>query len=360
MEPNDQSVRPVEVVQQRHTPVGGEPASRRRGVFGILAGIIIAFCLLVIAVQMSVIVLQAIAFSDYFDTTEGLQERYHSLDKSARDKIAIIEVSGVIMEGDGHVKHQIDRIRDDDDVKAVIVRIDSPGGTVTGSDYIYHHLCKLRDDRELPLVVSMGSVAASGGYYVAMAVGDEEDSIFAEPTTTTGSIGVIIPHYDVTGLMEEWNVKDDSIASHPRKQMLSMTRAMSDDDRTILESYVNDAFDRFKEIVRSGRPSLRADDEKLTEIATGEIFSANQAEEHGLVDRIGFIEEAIERAAELAGLEIDAVRAVRYQRPVTLFDVAAGRAQSGGFNLATLLELSAPKAYYLNTTLPPLVTSFGR
>ncbi len=125
------------------------------------------------------------------------------------------------MEGDGFVKRQIDRVRKDAQVKAVVVRIDSPGGTVTGSDYIYHHLKKLREDRSLPLVVSMGSIAASGGYYIAMAVGDQEKSIFAEPTTTTGSIGVIVPHYDLSGLMARYDVRDDSISSHPRKQILS-------------------------------------------------------------------------------------------------------------------------------------------
>ena len=100
-------------------------------------------------------------------------------------------------------KKQIDQVRDDNHVKAVVLRVDSPGGTVTGSDYIYHHLKKLAEERQIPMVVSMGSVAASGGYYVAMAAGEKENTIYAEPTTWTGSIGVIIPHYDLTGLLEK-------------------------------------------------------------------------------------------------------------------------------------------------------------
>ena len=97
--------------------------------------------------------------------------------KFADNKVAIISISGVIMSGEGYVKNQIDRARDDSSVKAVVVRLDSPGGTVTGSDYIFHHLDKLRQEKGIPLVVSMGSIATSGGYYVSMAVGEQEKSI---------------------------------------------------------------------------------------------------------------------------------------------------------------------------------------
>ncbi|MFO0869937.1 MAG: signal peptide peptidase SppA [Pirellulales bacterium] len=295
-------------------------------------------------------------FYEYFNTTEGIYEKYHSGAKFAADKIAIIDISGVIMEGDGFVKRQIDMIREDESVKAVVVRVDSPGGTVTGSDYILHHLKKLRDERGLKLVVSMGSIAASGGYYVSMAVGDEPRSIFAEPTTTTGSIGVIIPHYDISKLMERFDVRDDSIASHPRKQMLSMTRPLSDEDRQIVQSYVMESFERFKEIVKEGRPALRSSDDPLAALATGEIFTAGQAKKHGLVDEIGFIEDAIARVAELAGLDLKKVRVVHYHRPPALFEIPglAARSQASTHPLSTFLELQAPRAWYLATSWPLL------
>ncbi len=168
-----------------------------------------------------IVLSQWIGFAEYFDTTHGIEEKYVSGGKFASDKIAIISIEGVIMEGDGFVKQQIDRIREDSNVKAIVVRVDSPGGTVTGSDFIYHHLKKLKAEKKIPLVVSMGSMAASGGYYVSMAVEDQENAIFAEPTTTTGSIGVIIPHYNVAELMKEHGVVDDSIASHERKHAQS-------------------------------------------------------------------------------------------------------------------------------------------
>ncbi len=148
---------------------------------------------LVIAVLFSISLYNK--YSSYFTPSNMPQEKYHSLAQFATKKIAIVEVSGAIYEGeDSFAEKQIDRVHEDPDVVAVVVRVNSPGGTVTGSDFIYHHLRELAEKRKLPIVVSMGSVCASGGYYVAMAVGNQPETVFAEPTTWTGSIGVIIPH----------------------------------------------------------------------------------------------------------------------------------------------------------------------
>jgi len=338
---------PVAVQQQ---PGGNSNWLLRQAAFlgwiGLAVGVLFAFG-------------QLAAFSDYFNTTGGISERFHSGAKFGSDKIAIIDISGVIVDGEGFVRNQIDRVREDESVKAIVVRVNSPGGTVTGSDYIFHHLTRLREERGIPLVVSMGSVAASGGYYVAMAVGDQERSIYAEPTTTTGSIGVIIPHYDVSGLLERLDVKDDSIASHPRKQMLTMTRPIPDDHRKLLEDYIQESFTRFKEIVYRGRPRFRADPAALDHLATGEIFSAPRAKEHGLIDEIGFLEEALDRARELAQLNKEQTRVVRFQRPASLFSLSGiALGTSSRSEWQTLLELSTPRAYYLATSLPPLLASY--
>lgn len=354
---------PSPIIPEVVKPTAGRP---RRRLIGILGWIGLLICFLIIGVQGLLLVAHGISFGGY-DSSEGIEDKSVSFPASdikggfGSDKIAIISVSGVIMEGDGFVKRQIDRVRADNKVKAIVLRVESPGGTVTGSDFIYHHLKRLREERDIPIVVSMGSVAASGGYYVAMAVGDRKDSIYAEPTTTTGSIGVIIPHYDITGLMKEWGVKDDSFASHPRKQMLSMTREISPDERKVLEAYLGETFARFKEIVRAGRPALRDDEVKLRKLATGEIFTATQAKNEGLVDQIGFIEDAIERAIEVAGLEKDDVHVVRYERPISLFDFAGfSQADAVKLDLATLFELTTPRAYYLTTTLPLLLSTYSR
>jgi protease-4 len=304
------------------------------------------------------------AYQSYFSPSNGPQERYHSLNRRATDKIAVIDVSGAILEGDGFVKQQLDRVRDDDNVVAMVLRIDSPGGTVTGSDYIYHHVKKLVKDRKLPVVVSMGSICASGGYYIAMAAGDgdKENVIFAEPTTWTGSIGVVIPHYDLSGLLAEYSVKDDSVASHKFKLMGSPTRELSpaerEEERKLLQELVDISFARFKELVVEGRPKLKEDAAALKKATTGQIFTAQQALDLGLIDQIGFVEEAIARAAELAGKKTSDVRAVKYQEPSTLgslLGVQAPLSNRISFDMKSILEFAVPRAFYIYTSLPSLL-----
>ena len=311
--------------------------------------------------------------AEFYDQSHGIQESYHSGDKSARQKIAVIKITGVIYDGSGYVKRQIDRVLEDPDVKAIVLRVNSPGGTVSGSDYIYHHLKKLLDKKKIPLVVSMGSVAASGGYYVSMVVGDQEDSIFAEPTCTTGSIGVIIPHWNYSELMETYGVVDDSIMSHPRKRMLTPSKKMPDDHRKLLQAYVDESFYEFKKKVLAGRPAFRKGNEEAVkgsgkdilvasdgrDVATGEIFHAPTALRFGLVDRLGFIEDAIERAAELASLDVNKTRVVQYTRPAPWLEIPfLSKAEASNHVLHTLMEMNTPRAYYLSSNLPPLLTSW--
>ncbi len=299
-------------------------------------------------------------FGEYFDSTGGISEKFVSGAALGKDKVAIITVNGVIMEGDGFVKKQIDRVSKDKNVKAVVLRISSPGGTVTGSDFMLHHLNKMKAEKKIPIVVSMGSVAASGGYYIAMAVGDEPQSIYAEPTTITGSIGVMIPHYDVSGLLEELHVKDDSIASHERKLMLNMTKPLTDEHREIVQGTVNQMFERFKAVIKGGRPVFRKDPEALDQLATGEVFLAESAKKFGLIDEIGFEEDAISRVIELAGLDSEKARVVKYDRPSSLMDVigfGSAQARNDWAGLNSLFDLTVPRAFYLYSTFPALANS---
>ena len=306
------------------------------------------------------IVLALVIAGFFFGENPKVGEEWHSLSKRASDKIAVIRVEGTILGDEGFVKDQIDQVRDDDDVKAVVLRVDSPGGTVTGSDYIYHHLKKLAHDKQIPLVVSMGGIAASGGYYVAMAAGDVENTIYAEPTTWTGSIGVIIPHYNVAKLLAHWEIEDDSIASNPLKMMGSPTREFSEpiraEEKKILEGLVQSSFEGFKEIVLASRSALRADKDKQDVVFTGRIFTAKQAQENLLVDRLGFIEDAIQRAIELASLDKDDVRVVKYRRPLGAMELFLFGSQSKkpAIDLSALVELTVPRAYYLCSWMPAL------
>jgi len=295
-------------------------------------------------------------FSLSDNTGAQVAEHYHSLSHSATDKIAIITVEGAILDGEGFIKKQIDHVRDDPHVKAVVLRVNSPGGTVTASDYLYHHLRKVIDERKIPVVVSMGGVAASGGYYIAMAVGGGEKVIFAEPTTWTGSIGVIIPHYNIAGLMKNWEVEEDSIKSGPLKQMGTPTRAMTPEEREIFEHLVDDSFRRFKEVVKYGRPALAKDSAALDSVSTGQVFTTDEAIKNGLVDEQGYIEEAIDRAIALADLHRDHVQAVKYKNRGGLFSLPFSAEARQTPDLTTLVELASPRAYYLCTWLPSLTT----
>jgi protease IV len=286
---------------------------------------------------------------------DGLHEQHHSLARAGTHKVAIITVEGTILGGDGFVKHQIDRVRRDETVKAIVLRVNSPGGTVTGSDYLHHHLGMLVRERKLPLVVSMGGIAASGGYYVAMAVGDTRDAIFAEPTTWTGSIGVVIPHYNVAGLMQRYEVEEDSIKSHPLKQMGSPTKKLTEEERRIFQALVDDSFHRFKEIVKSGRPYFRDHGDELDRVATGQVFTTGQARQNHLIDREGFIEDAIDRVLVLAGLDQETTKVVKYKHFGGLLDTLLGEQERNDrTELGMLLDLASPRAYYLCTWLPTL------
>ncbi|MCL2624145.1 MAG: signal peptide peptidase SppA [Planctomycetaceae bacterium] len=286
-------------------------------------------------------------------------EKHFSGNKKAKDKIAVVTLDGIIYGGEetGFLK-QIRKATEDDTVKAVVLRIDSPGGTVSGSDYYHHKLLEFKKKRNIPIVVSMGNMAASGGYYLAV-TGDE---IFAEHSTITGSIGVIMPNYDLSELCDKIGVRSDPIVSGPLKQLGSVTRKLTEDERAVLESVISDMFARFKEIVCDGRPALRNDPELLAEVATGRIFLAKQAREKQLIDTIGYLEDAVERAASLAGLSQDKYHVVRYVQPKTLMETMIGvktdkivRSDSQVAVAAELLnDIAAPKMYYIYPRALPI------
>ena len=306
------------------------------------------------------IVLVLIVIGLFYGDDSRISEEWYALEKAADNKIAIVSLDGTIFGEEGFVKDQIDWARDDDAVRAIVLRIDSPGGTVSGTDAIYHRLKKLVRDKEIPLVVSMGGIAASGGYYVAMAAGDVENTIYAEPTTWTGSIGVIIPHYNVAKLLARWDIEDDSIASNPLKMMGSPTREFPEpiraEERKILEGLVQSSFDGFKEIVLASRKALREDKQKQEIAFSGRIFTGKQAQENLLVDRIGYLDDAIDRALELARLDKDETQVVEYKRPVGAVEMLLFGAQSRAPRIGwrSLVDATVPRAYYLCTWLPAL------
>ena len=349
-------VRPEVVAEAAPAP----PRKKSR----ILAKLLLVFLLLGFAGSLAVnmLLLLAVGLTGSFDSEDRVQEKYFSLDHRGQDKVAILSIEGTIISGEGFFKQQVDHaIQDAKDgrLKALVVRVNSPGGTITGSDYMYHHLHRLAEETKIPIVVSMGGLAASGGYYVSMCVGDTPESIFAEPTTWTGSIGVVIPHYNLGVLMDKWGIQEDAIASGRLKTMGSFARKMTDEERTVFKELVDDGFTRFKDIIKQGRPKFRKDPEALDLLATGQIFTADQALKNGLVDKIGFIDDAIDRAIRLAHLDKDNVKVVKYKAEPRLSDLLFGiqGRQQQSLDLSALLEAATPRAYYLCTWLPVLAGS---
>ena len=288
-----------------------------------------------------------------------VKEKFFSHNRDATEKVAIFSIEGTILSGENFFKSQIDHARqdiEDGSLRAIVVRVNSPGGTISGSDYMLYHLRKLAEETKVPLVVSMGPVAASGGYYVSMCVGDRINTIYAEPSTWTGSIGVVIPHFNVAELMQKWGIQDDAIASDPLKTMGSIARKMTVQEREIFQELVDQGFTQFKEAIKQGRPKFQKDPDALDKLATGQIFTAEQALENGLIDKVGFIEDAVDRAIQLTRLDKENVRVVRYRKEPRLSDLLFGQSRvRPSFDPAALLEVATPRAYYLCTWLPALV-----
>ena len=278
--------------------------------------------------------------------------------------MAIFSIEGTILSSEGFFKQQIDHARkdiEDGNLKAIVVRVNSPGGTISGSDAMLHYLRQLAADTHVPLVVSMGGVAASGGYYVSMCVGDKPETIFAEPTTWTGSIGVIIPHYNLAELMQKWGIQEDAVASDPLKTMGSFARKMTEKERKIFQGLVDAGFTQFKDAIKQGRPKFRKDPAALDRLATGQVYTAQQALADGLIDKIGFVEDAVDRAIKLAGLDKENVKVVKYKAEPRLSEIFFGQSRiQPSFDLAALLESTTPRAYYLCTWLPGLAGKIVR
>jgi len=277
---------------------------------------------------------------------DALTEKYVSGDRQATEKVAILTIDGLITGSeDGFVVKQIRQIIKDDNVKAIVLRVDSPGGTMSGSDYYHHLLKKMKKERnDLPIVVSMGSIAASGGYYVSM-VGDE---IFAERSTITGSIGVIASLFDATELAKKIGVESKPITSGPHKSMGSMLRPMSDEEKAIWQRLIDDNFERFKEVIREGREEFAKDPASLDKLATGQIYTAAEAEANHLIDHLGFLDDAVAAAMNRAGLNENNAKAIKYRPKLKFIDILLeSRSPNNILGKKTLLDLTTPRLYLL-------------
>lgn len=317
------------------------------------------------------------------DPSDTLTEHFYSGDATASDKVAVVRIAGVLMEGNtGFAHRQIEQAARDRAVKAVVVRIESPGGTISASEDLYRALTDLRDNTNKryvgsgpkPLTASMGSIAASGGYYIAMPA----SPVYAEQTTITGSIGVFAALPNVSELATKNGVKVELVKAGDVKGGGSPFQPLTPDDRQPWQDMVDHAYDRFLSVVATGRPSLskaQLTDEKIERQvrrydprglplsdpqghpmlaknvryrADGGTFTPPQALDLKLIDAIADLPAAAEAAAKAA--QLSRYRVVTYERPKGLVEqlLAIEAKQSGHpFSAENLGSALTPRLWYL-------------
>ena len=262
--------------------------------------------------------------------------------------VAVIYAEGIISSGaegaasnlsgvtPARIKADLRRAAADPSVKAVVVRVNSPGGSVVASNEIY----KMIKDFSKPVVFSFGETAASGGYYIACA----GKWIIANPDTLTGSIGVISELFNADELMKKVGVQVIVIKSGANKDIGSSFRPMTDEEKILWQTIIDQAFDGFAQIVAQGR-NLPQD--RVRQIADGRVYNGRQAKELGLVDQLGFLQDAIDKAGELGGIK-GKPRVIEYKRTSSLMDILTSSAsRAPAISLEQILSLDAtPRLEY--------------
>jgi protease-4 len=290
-----------------------------------------------------------LAFAGCIDVNVGLGDRRSDYSEKvvdgpadAKAKIAILDVEGVLTSDhsesifgskESQVVALVEKLKlaeADPDVKAVLVRIDSPGGDVTTSDILYHELAGFKARKKVPVVAAFMGVAASGGYYLASAA----DAIVAHPTSITGSIGVISLHVSLAGLLDKIGVKVEALKSGINKDMGSPFRAMTDEDRKLLQALIDQFYARFVSVVADGRKG-RLTEAQVKTLADGRVYTAQQALDAKLIDRVGYLADAVAEVKSRAGL--DQAKLVMYsRRPGRIDDAYSGTPSAEAFGTGDL------------------------
>ena len=232
------------------------------------------------------------------------------------DKIAVVELTGEILSSDDIVR-QFKKYRNDHSIKAILFRVDSPGGGVVASQEIYEEVRKTREDGK-PVVVSMGALAASGGYYVSCGA----SRIVANPGTLTGSIGVISEFLQVDTLLHKIGVSFNTVKSGKFKDIGNPYRRMTPDDQKFFQQLMDDVHRQFMDVVEQER---NLDHDTVLAYADGRVFTGEQAVDMGLVDTLGTYEDAVHIAAHLAGIHGEPAIVKEHKRNASLFDLLFGQ-----------------------------------
>ena len=275
------------------------------------------------------------------------------------NKIVLLDLSGMLAEDVAsfsigapppkvpllaRVREELRKAEDDERVKALIVRINSPGGTITASDVLYHEILTFKQRKKVPVVAAIMDVGASGGYYAALAA----DTIVVNPTTITGSIGVVMVTLNAQGLMQKIGVAPLAIKSGPMKDAGSPFRALTAPELAVFQTMIDEFYGRFVGLIVQSR---KLPEDRVRALADGRVYTADQALSLGLVDRIGYLEDVVKLTRDAA--KLDEARVVMYHRPkeyrsnIYSSSQAPATAESALGQFATVLGVSGPRFLYL-------------
>ncbi len=318
---------------------GGRRSSAWRIFWGLLFGLSV-----LANVGLFLLLLIMVAF-----VAAGGASRYQQVvlrEGPRTDKIVVINVEGIIDDGQAEAIHQqLREARRDPTVRGLIIRINSPGGTISASDGIYREIAEYRSTQGQPVAAFLRGMAASGGYYAAVAC----DQIIAEPTAITGSIGVVMAHFVFEDLLEnKLGIQPIFMTMGQKKDWPSSFRAPTEEELAYLrDRLLEPAYERFVGVVKKGRAEALSPSE-VEKLADGSIFVADRALEAKLIDKVGYLDEAIAAVKAKAGLE--KAQVVEYRSPFSFLGILNAQESNAGIlrlDRAKLFELSAPQILYL-------------
>jgi protease IV len=298
------------------------------------------------------------AFTDMFAVSEEMFAEEIIEEGDMLSKIAVLSIDGVIQDtGDAESFFQsplynhkafmekLEYVKEAEDVKAIILQVNSPGGGVVESAEIHDKIKEIQKEAKKPVYVSMGSMAASGGYYVSAPA----DKIFASPETLTGSLGVIMQGINYSGLAEKYGVDFVTIKSGPYKDIMSPTREMTEEERKILQSMINNSYEGFVKVISEGRGMPV---EEVKKIADGRIYDGRQAKELNLIDGFGYLDDVIEKVRK--DKKLGDAQVVQYTESMgfgSFFNMGAQKIMGKDAEMAGLMKLlsqpNSPRLMYL-------------
>ncbi|WP_017726571.1 signal peptide peptidase SppA [Halalkalibacterium ligniniphilum] len=321
--------------------------------------LIAAAMLLVASIAVNSFATIAFSDGDLFFGNDQFSQRVIEEGSDISGTIVVLDVNGVIQDTGGATGffdaggynhraflEQLDQAANDASVQGIILNVNTPGGGVVESAEIHQKILAIQEANHKPIYVSMGNMAASGGYYIAAPA----DKIIANPQTITGSIGVIMESINVAELAENYGVQVNTIKSGPYKDIMSPTREMTEEERDILQSIIDESYDEFVRVIEEGRG---LSEERVRQLADGRIYTGSQAQEVGLVDELGSLENAIQLMKEELGADYSVIQLESQTGFYDIFSMTVQRLLGPSHELLGIEQLlthrNSPTLKYLYT-----------